>query len=129
MHMKNITYTLLSILILPISLSAVEVTLTYQDNSDNELGFNLEQSVDGENFEVVKTVGADVEEIVIDVTPGTYWWRVNAFNEYGFSDYTNVVNLTTASGPNAPNDASVKQKQVLQVITNQDGSITVRPAQ
>lgn len=117
------------LLLLPLHLFAVEVQLTYQDNSDNELGFNLERSTDGETWTVVQTVGVDVTTIVDNVDQGTYFYRVNAFNEFGYSGYTNVVEFTTQQPPDSPEQLGVQQKKSLEIITNQDGSITVRPAQ
>lgn len=106
----------------------VDVNLTFTDNSDNELGFNLERSIDQESWTVVNTVGPNVTTIVDTVDQGVYFYRVNAFNEFGYSGYTNVVKFETQQPPDSPSDAEGAQKKSLEIITNQDGSITVRPA-
>lgn len=71
---------------------AAQLSLTWQDNSDNEDGFEIERAVGSESFELIATVGADLEAFTDeDVTPGLpYDYRVRAFNAFGYSGYTNV---------------------------------------
>ena len=80
-----------------VTLSAAEVTLSWNDNSSNETGFRVERSTDGSSFSVLGTVAADVTAYIDETTlpSSTYWYRVSAYNEFGSSGYTNVLNHTT----------------------------------
>lgn len=74
------------------------VHLTWNDNSDNELGFRIEQSTDGTNFSHVESVMADsTAYTIINLSPySDYYFRVCAFlDEPGQSEYSNVVMATT----------------------------------
>ncbi len=70
-----------------------QLSLSWQDNSENESGFEVERSSDGVTFAALNSVGANVTEFVdTSVLPGLpYHYRVRAFNEFGYSGYTNVV--------------------------------------
>lgn len=85
------------------SLVAGQLALTWQDNSDNEDGFEIERSVPGETFGLLATVDADAAAFEdASVLPGReYEYRVRAFNAFGYSGYTNV------SVGKAPNTAPV----------------------
>ncbi|MBD5778801.1 carbohydrate binding domain-containing protein [Pelagicoccus sp. NFK12] len=69
------------------------VGLDWTDNSDNETGFLVERSANGNDFEVIGETPANHtsfrdETIVPDAL---YAYRVCAFNEFGMSQYTNIV--------------------------------------
>lgn len=71
-----------------------EITLTWQDNSDNETGFSVERSDDGlTGWAEVDTVGPNVETFLdTGLTGGnTYFYRVRAFNATKFSGYSNIA--------------------------------------
>lgn len=74
------------------------VTIGWEDNSFNELGFKIamSESVDT-NFFITDSVGTDILSYQeIGLTPNTdYFFKVCAYNEYGFSDYTNTVYVRT----------------------------------
>lgn len=77
--------------------SCSQIDLTWQDNSDNETLFSIERSTDGSNFAEIDTVGAGVTSYS-DTTAAedtTYWYRVRAYNSYGYSDYSNSDSATT----------------------------------
>jgi len=93
---------LLSILLLATSLSAAEINLSWQDNSDNETSFVVERAIEPEPFVEVATVGADVTEFTDNVEPGTYQYRVKARNEFGDSGYSNTLEAKAGDPPNAP---------------------------
>ncbi|MBT5813484.1 MAG: hypothetical protein HOI15_03900 [Opitutales bacterium] len=83
---------------------AGQLTLTWNDNSDNEDGFKVERAIDGVNFEQVGTVDANVATF-LDTTVAenqAYYYRVNAFNEYGSSGYTNTANGLVSESNDAP---------------------------
>ena len=74
------------------------VYLTWNDNSDDELGFRIEKSTDGTNFSHVESVMADsTAYTIINLSPySNYHFRVCAFlDEPGQSEYSNVVTATT----------------------------------
>ncbi len=74
------------------------VHLTWNDNSDDEPGFRIEQSTDGTNFDRVESVLADSNSYtIINLSPySDYHFRVCAFSDIsGESSYSNAVMATT----------------------------------
>jgi titin len=70
-----------------------QVTLNWQDHSNNETGFQIERSSDGNVFTAIATVAINIKKYK-DVTAAagqTYFYRVTAKNNVGLSNYTNVV--------------------------------------
>ena len=66
--------------------------LTWQDESDNEVGFQILRSDNGEEFEVVGFVGANTtnyKDKVGRYVTGTFSYRVRAFNQTGPSADSN----------------------------------------
>jgi fibronectin type 3 domain-containing protein len=80
-----------------------QITLTWQDNSDNEGGFTVYRSTDGVNFTALGSAKINATSYVDStVTDGTrYYYRVQAVNGAGRSAYTNVLGIT-AGPPAAP---------------------------
>jgi len=79
--------------------------LTWQDNSNDEGGFRLQQKVDEGGFVTLVNTAANVEtHTVTGLQPETvYTWRVRAQSPGGNSAYSNEVTLTTpAQLPAAP---------------------------
>jgi len=67
------------------------IILSWNDNADNELGFIVERSADGAGgWEQVASVGPDTQTFTdTGLSPNiTYYYRVQAFNGVGFSDYS-----------------------------------------
>ncbi len=85
--------------------SALEIDLSWTDNSSNETGFSIEESTDGNTFNQIGTVGVNVTtyKVITNLQPSTlYYFRVRAFNTYqtlSYSDYTNVASTTTLAQP------------------------------
>ncbi|MBL6447674.1 trypsin-like serine protease [Fulvivirga sp. 29W222] len=77
--------------------TSAKVTLSWEDNSDNEEGFGIERSLDKATWEVIDTVAANtttaVDNTVTSAT--TYFYRVSAFSGGDSSDYSNVVEVKT----------------------------------
>jgi len=78
---------------------AGQLSLTWLDNSTNELGFAVERSTGTTGiFGEVSTTGPNVtaytDLTVADAT--TYCYRVRAFNATAYSDYSNVACATVA---------------------------------
>jgi fibronectin type 3 domain-containing protein len=86
------------------AVSAVQVNLSWQDNSDNEGGFSIEQSTDGGNtWTVPATASANATSYALSgLQPNTtYTFRVRAFNSKGNSGYSNSASASTLSPPPA----------------------------
>jgi len=81
------------------ALSASEINLSWQDNSDNEDGFKLERKkgISG-TYTHIDTVGADVTFYSDDGLEAntTYYYRLRAYNAYGNSIYSNEASATTS---------------------------------
>jgi len=73
------------------------IRVAWNDNSSNETGFYVERSTDGVNFTRVMTVGANIlNALVQSLLPNTlYYFRVQSYNSYGGSAYSNVVSRIT----------------------------------
>ena len=86
---------------------AATVTLTWPDNSDNESGFKIEQSTDGQNFVEVATTLPNVTTWTSDelLPATTYYFRVRAYNGVGSSAYA-TASVWTADVPVAPTVAT-----------------------
>ncbi len=85
----------------PSNLSAIAstsdyVALNWQDNSDNEDGFSIERGTNGIDFWEIATTSVDVYWYFdYNVTSSvTYYYQVRAFNEVGYSGYSNVASTT-----------------------------------
>jgi len=79
------------------AISSQEIMLTWNDNSSNELGFQVEQSLDGISFSTNTDTSANVIAFAAtNLNPGIqYYFRVCAFNGAGNSAYSNTTNATT----------------------------------
>ncbi len=78
------------------AISISQITLTWEDNSNNEDGFKIER-MERKLFEEIAVTSADITSF----TDGglkrgkTYIYRVRAFNTAGDSDYSNLDSVTT----------------------------------
>ncbi|MBI3651915.1 MAG: choice-of-anchor D domain-containing protein [Acidobacteria bacterium] len=86
------------------AVTSSRVDLAWTDNSINEQGFKVERSLDGQTFTEIATVAANVTTYSdTTVAPSTlYFYRVFAFNNFGNSQPTNVVDATTPTPPPPP---------------------------
>ncbi|MDP4039319.1 MAG: myxococcus cysteine-rich repeat containing protein [Candidatus Pacearchaeota archaeon] len=68
------------------------VTLSWNDTSFDEDGFNIERRIDLGNFVLIASVSAGVEEYLdLNVIPLTnYSYRVYAYNNFSNSSYSNI---------------------------------------
>jgi hypothetical protein len=84
--------------------SATQIDLSWQDNSDTESGFRIERSQDGFNFTEVGMVGSNITAFS-DTTVfanTTFFYRVLAFNSFGNSNPSNIADATTPPPPPPP---------------------------
>jgi len=74
-----------------------QVDLSWNDNSNNETGFEVERSTNGTSFSLATTTSAGVESWSDTgrAANTTYWYRVRAVNGGGESGYTNIASATT----------------------------------
>jgi len=82
------------------STTFTEVSLSWTDNSVNEVGFRVERSDDGVNnwVEIVQTAEDEAHFVDMALTCGVrYYYRVYAYPTNGTqpSDYTNIMSATT----------------------------------
>lgn len=86
-------------------ISASQINLSWTDNSDNEVGFELERSTDGTNFNKITDLGSNVTSYNNTGLEAStrYWYRILAKNSGGNSSYSNIADATTSQvAPTAP---------------------------
>lgn len=91
-----------SLLLTPSKLKATAVgssriDLSWEDNSDNEKGFEIERKRSGEkDFTRVTIVSANTKSYSdTGLSCGKYYYRVRAYNDAGHSDWSNEADGTT----------------------------------
>ena len=101
------------------SAQSAQLTLTWQDNSSDELGFKIERSINGGAFAEIASVAADVTTYVdTNVTAGSpHVYRVAAYNAIGNSPYSNVAT-------NAPTTSSQPANQTVSAFQSVSFSVT-----
>ncbi len=86
----------------------VQISLTWTDNSNNENGFVIERSSNGNNgWSPVGIAAANATSFTDPNTLSsglTYFYRVSATNDFGASAKSNVASATTAAAPTAPSN-------------------------
>ncbi|MCO4760820.1 MAG: multicopper oxidase domain-containing protein [Myxococcales bacterium] len=83
------------------AVSAAQIDLSWTDNSGDEQGFEIYRSSDGQSFNLLDTVGADITSYsdTASLSPSsTYWYHVVAYNGAGSSDLSNTASATTQAG-------------------------------
>src|SRR6266436_6639356 len=81
-----------------IATAASTLNVAWQDNSNNEDGFNIERSTSASGpFSKIATVGANVTTYSNANLPeaANFCYRVNAFNASGASSFSNVICAVT----------------------------------
>ncbi|HEU4776742.1 MAG TPA: DNRLRE domain-containing protein [Telluria sp.] len=79
--------------------SSSAINLSWNDNANNETGFDIERSADNINWSLLATVGSNVRAYGNTglAASTTYFYRVRARNSAGNSAYSNVASATTLS--------------------------------
>jgi len=101
------------------ALTSTDVRLAWQDNSNDENSFEIEQRVGAGPFQRVATVGSDVTTVLLEgLQPETsYGYRVRSRNASGASRFSNVATVVTPSaGPDAPSDLRAAPASSSQVV-------------
>ena len=83
------------------AISAGAIDLEWEDESDNEEGFELERAEEEGPFTLLVVVGTDVtrySDTGLEAAT-TYAYRIRAVNAVGPSDYSNTASATTADVP------------------------------
>lgn len=82
---------------------ALQINLTWQDNSADEIAFLVERSFNNVTFGAIALTAADETSYTdTSVSPSTtYYYRVRGTNLAGFSDYSNVATATTTPLPSS----------------------------
>lgn len=98
---------LLTSIFLGTVLSAADLRLEWQDNSDNEDGFEIWRRVNQGEWLLIGATNTDVATFIDGVIPigSVLSYRVRAWNQFGESGYTNIVSIGTYP-PAAPSNAS-----------------------
>jgi predicted esterase len=99
------------------------VTINWLDNSTNETGFDVEQSIGNtNNFQVLATVAAGTTSYVDDelFAHTSYTYRVRARNVTGFSAYSNSLQLSTLNS-----NPSVEQIAGFQMRYDEDKVVQI----
>ena len=80
------------------------IKLSWQDASDNEAGFKIEMSTDGQNFSHIITTSPNCATWTVRGLDHStlYYFRVRAYNGAGNSAYSNVTSQWTTFGAIAP---------------------------
>ncbi len=104
--------TLISTILLATTLGAADLTLTWQDNSNNEDGFEVWRKTNDGQWDLIGATNADTPIFNDAVIPigAILHYRVRAWNQFGESDFTNEVMIGTYA-PAAPSGLSGKLKK------------------
>ncbi len=97
--MKNVIKILILAILGIAAANAADVTLNFTDNSENELGFNVERRDGTDPLSPWVQIAQLAENVTtyVDTTVEigeTYTYRVNAYNHSGVSDNSNTATHT-----------------------------------
>ncbi|MFA5795455.1 MAG: DUF2341 domain-containing protein [Candidatus Brocadiia bacterium] len=77
------------------TVSATSIGLQWIDNSVNEVGFQIERSLDGNNWTVTYTLTANASSYIDSSVNAfsQYYYRVRAYNGIGPGGYSNIISV------------------------------------
>ena len=107
--MKTLLLSLSLILIFASQAFAQSLTLNWQDNSNNETGFNVaRKTLQTGAFNSVGQTATDVTTFIDAIPDGQlYCYRVNAFNGAGVSPWSSEPCGTTLTTPLSPTTVTI----------------------
>lgn len=88
------------------TISTSQINLDWDDNSNNETGFKIEESSNGVDFSQIDTVGENVThyERTGLSSDQRRWYQVRAYNVSGNSGYSNIADSTTLAAIAKPSN-------------------------
>ncbi|NQT34829.1 fibronectin type III domain-containing protein, partial [bacterium] len=101
------------------SVSATVIFLWWEDKSNNEDGFEIEESVgNADNFNVINSIGRNATSLnLINKQPfTTYYYRIRAYNTGGHSGYSNETSTTTPTLLNRPGNLQARIVSETEII-------------
>lgn len=85
---------------LPIISQNGNITLSWTDNSDDEIGFNIYRKADNENEYSLLNVTTETSYIDNEVNEGQrYSYKVSSYNSNGESTFTNEIEISSDTTP------------------------------
>jgi WD40 repeat protein len=72
------------------------ITMKWQSNLETITGFEIEQSTDGINYTLIKTISGDIHSITIDGNFNenlTYFFRIRGRYDQNFTNYSNSIKM------------------------------------
>ena len=110
---------LLSLAFLGTVLNAADLRLEWQDNSDNEDGFEIWRQQNGGEWLLIGATNANDAAFVDGVIPigATLSYKVRAWNQFGGSGFTNIVSIGTfpPAAPSSLKGAAVRSNAVSEI--------------
>jgi hypothetical protein len=107
---------LISLAFLGTVLSAADLRLEWQDNSDNEDGFEIWRKQNGGEWLLIAATNADDATFTDGIIPigTTLSYKVRAWNQFGESGWTNIVSIKTypPAAPTSLKGSAIKSKEV-----------------
>lgn len=81
--------------------SETSVILTWENNSNIQTRFEVEQSIDGSNFVLIKTVDYSLTTVIdgMYLIDETYYFRIRAITNINVSNYSNIDFVTIVMMP------------------------------
>ena len=74
------------------TISGSQLQLSWKANLGEQEGFNIEQSMDGVNFNQILQVADGINTAQVSVTAGQrYYFRIRSYNPAGSSPYSAIV--------------------------------------
>ena len=116
----------------PVALKAAEresesLTLEWRDMTDHETGYVIEQlDAEGEYGEIARTKANVTSKTITGLTPATsYTFRVRAFNGEEYSEYSNVLTVSTrAQAPDITSTDDFQADVIWQGIESAEWNFT-----
>lgn len=118
-ELHNMKSLIATILLTTTTLIGADLVLTWDDNSDNEDGFEIWRQQNGGEWLLIAATNADDSTFTDGVIPvgTTLSYRVRAWNQFGESNYTNIVSVNTfpPAAPSSLGGAVIKSEGVSMV--------------